>query len=296
MSEHQSSRIGIDVGGTFTDAVIVAADGRVEIAKVPSTPERIERGFMHALAELVERSGSQAGDVGYLAHGSTVATNAIVQRRLARTALITNRGFRDVLAIGTQMRAAVYDLWSPEPEPIVPRGLCIEVGGRLDAQGAEVEPLDELSVRAAAAAVREADVEAVAVMLLFSFLNPAHELRVGELLAEELPGVELSLSCQVVPEFREYVRASTTALNAALLPLMGTYLTALGGEVDGAGISVPLHLMQTNGGVAPAARARELPDRAVGLRPGRGRDRRRPAGRAGRRGRRADLRHGRHDR
>ena len=96
-------------------------------------------------------------------------------------------------------------------------------------------------------------------MLLFSFLNPAHELRVGELLAEELPGVDLSLSCQVVPEFREYVRASTTALNAALLPLMGTYLTALGGEVDGAGIAVPLHLMQTNGGVAPAARARELP-------------------------------------
>ena len=111
------------------------------------------------------------------------------------------------------------------------------MGGRLDAQGAEVEPLDERSVRAAAAAVREADVEAVAVMLLFSFLNPAHELRVGELLAEELPGVELSLSCQVVPEFREYVRASTTALNAALLPLMGTYLTALGGEVDGAGIA-----------------------------------------------------------
>jgi len=259
VSEHQSSRIGIDVGGTFTDAVIVAADGGVEIAKVPSTPERIERGFMHALAELLERSGSQAGDVGYLAHGSTVATNAIIQRRLARTALITNRGFRDVLAIGTQMRAAVYDLWSPEPEPIVPRELCLEVGGRLDAQGAEVEPLDERSVRAAAAAVREADVEAVAVMLLFSFLNPDHELRVGELLAEELPGVDLSLSCQVVPEFREYVRASTTALNASLLPLMGTYLTALGGEVDGAGIPVPLHLMQTNGGVAPAERARELP-------------------------------------
>ena len=121
-------------------------------------------------------------------------------------------------------------------------------------------------------------------MLLFSFLNPAHELRVGELLAEELPGVDLSLSCQVVPEFREYVRASTTALNASLLPLMGTYLTALGGEVDGAGISVPLHLMQTNGGVAPAARARRAADRAVRLRPGRWRDRRRPAGRTGRRG------------
>ena len=259
MSNGQSDRIGIDVGGTFTDAVIVAADGRSRIAKVPSTPERIERGFMDALSELLERSSSAPAEVGYLAHGSTVATNAIVQRRLARTALVTNHGFRDVLAIGTQMRAAVYDLWTPEPAPIVPRELCFTVAGRIDASGTEVRPLDEGSVRAAAAGLRDAGVEAVAVMLLFSFLNPAHELRVGELLADELPGVELSLSCQVVPEFREYVRASTTALNAALLPLMGRYLAALGGEVDGAGVSVPIHLMQTNGGVAPADRARRLP-------------------------------------
>ena len=259
MSDGQSGRIGIDVGGTFTDAVIVAADGRSHIAKVPSTPERIERGFMDALAELLERSASAPGQVGYLAHGSTVATNAIVQRRLARTALITNEGFRDVLAIGTQMRTAVYDLWTPEPAPIVPRELCFTVSGRIDAAGLEVQPLDDDSVRAVAAALREASVEAVAVMLLFSFLNPVHELRVGELLAQELPGVELSLSCRVVPEFREYVRASTTALNASLLPLMGRYLTALAGEVEGAGMGVPIHLMQTNGGVTPAAHARQLP-------------------------------------
>ena len=149
---------------------------------------------------------------------------------------------------------------------------------------------------AAAAAVREADVEAVAVMLLFSFLNPAHELRVGELLAEELPGVELSLSCQVVPEFREYVRASTTALNAALLPLMGAYLTAprrRGRRRRHRGAAAPDADQRRRGAGGPRPRAA---DRAVGLRPGRGRDRRRPAGRAGRRGRRADLRHGRHDR
>ena len=252
-------RIGIDVGGTFTDAVIVVDDGHVRIAKVRSTPERIEAGFMDGLRQLLERAGAEAADVGYLAHGSTVATNAIVQRRLARTALITNEGFRDVLAIGTQMRAHVYDLWTPEPEPIVPRDLCLGVRGRLDAAGEEVEPLDADSVRAAAAALRDRDVEAVAVMLLFSFINDEHERRVAEILAEELPGTVVSLSSRVVPEFREYVRASTTALNASLLPLMGAYLGAVTDEVAGEGVSVPLHMMQTNGGVAPAARARELP-------------------------------------
>jgi N-methylhydantoinase A len=252
-------RIGIDVGGTFTDAVIVVDDGHVRIAKVRSTPERIEAGFMDGLRQLLERAGAEAADVGYLAHGSTVATNAIVQRRLARTALITNEGFRDVLAIGTQMRARVYDLWTPEPEPIVPRDLCLGVRGRLDAAGDEVQPLDIDSVRAAAAALRDRGVEAVAVMLLFSFINDDHERRVGEILAEELPGIVVSLSSRVVPEFREYVRASTTALNASLLPLMGAYLGAVTDQVTGAGVSVPLHMMQTNGGVAPAGRARELP-------------------------------------
>jgi N-methylhydantoinase A len=237
----------------------VVDDGHVRIAKVRSTPERIEAGFMDGLRQLLERAGAEAADVGYLAHGSTVATNAIVQRRLARTALITNEGFRDVLAIGTQMRAHVYDLWTPEPEPIVPRDLCLGVRGRLDAAGEEVEPLDADSVRAAAAALRDRDVEAVAVMLLFSFINDDHERRVAEILAEELPGTVVSLSSRVVPEFREYVRASTTALNASLLPLMGSYLGAVTDEVAGEGVSVPLHMMQTNGGVAPAARARELP-------------------------------------
>jgi N-methylhydantoinase A len=252
-------RIGIDVGGTFTDAVIVSDDGRVRIAKVRSTPERIEAGFMHGLRSLLERAGAAAGDIDYLAHGSTVATNAIVQRRLARTGLITNEGFRDVLAIGTQMRRHVYDLWTPDPEPIVPRELCLPVKGRIGASGEEVEPLDEAGVRAAARRLGEEGVAAVAVMLLFSFVNPDHEDRVGEILAEELPGVAVSLSSRVVPEYREYVRASTTAMNASLLPLLGEYLGAVGDEVRGEGVRVPLHLMQTNGGVASADRARELP-------------------------------------
>jgi N-methylhydantoinase A len=253
-----TARVGIDVGGTFTDAVIVD-DGRVRIAKVRSTPARIEAGFMDALQRLVESAGIPPAGVGYLAHGSTVATNAIVEKRLATTALVTNDGFRDLLAIGTQMRRRVYDLWSPEPEPVVPRRLCVGVHGRIDAEGREVEPLDEDGMRAAGAALRGQGAEAVAVCLLFSFLNPAHEHRVGEILAEELPGVPVSLSCRVVPEYREYLRASTTALNASLLPLLGAYIAAVGGEVERAGVRVPVYLMQTNGGVTPARRAAELP-------------------------------------
>jgi len=252
-------RIGIDVGGTFTDAVIVSDDGRVRIAKVRSTPDRIEAGFIDSLRLLLERAQTAAADVGYLAHGSTVATNAIVQRRLARTGLVTNEGFRDVLAIGTQMRRHVYDLWQPDPEPIVPRELCFGVAGRIGPQGDEISPLDEAGVRRAAAELRAAGVDAVAVMLLFSFVNPAHEQRVGAILAEELPGVPVSLSCAVVPEYREYVRASTTVVNASLLPLLGEYIGALRDRVAGEGVPVPVHLMQTNGGVAPADRVRELP-------------------------------------
>ena len=252
-------RIGIDVGGTFTDAVIVDDAARIRIAKVRSTPAQIEAGFIDGLRALLERASAAPSSVDYLAHGSTVATNAIVQRRLARTALVTNEGFRDVLAIGTQMRAHVYDLWTPEPEPVVPRALCFEVGGRLDAQGDVVTELDEPGVRRVAGRLREEGVEAVAVMLLFSFANPAHEERVGAILAEELPGVPVALSSRVVPEYREYVRASTTALNAALLPLLGAYVGAVDDAVAVEGVQVPLHLMQSNGGVAPAERARELP-------------------------------------
>ncbi|HEY0389525.1 MAG TPA: hydantoinase/oxoprolinase family protein [Gaiellales bacterium] len=253
-----TGRIGIDVGGTFTDAVIVH-DGGVRIAKVRSTPERIEDGFMDALRELTGRASTPASEIGYLAHGSTVATNAIVQRRLARTALITNDGFRDVLTIGTQMRRNVYDLWTPEPAPIVPRALCVGVAGRIDADGREIAPLDEDGVVRAAELLRQEEVEAVAVSLLFSFLNPAHELRIGEILAERLPGVPVSLSSRVAPEVREYIRASTTALNASLLPLLGAYIEAVSGEVEREGVPVPLYLMQTNGGVTPADRAQQLP-------------------------------------
>ena len=157
-------RIGIDVGGSFTDAVLRDPEGWARIAKVPSTPTRIEAGFLAALEALLVAAGARPDEVAYLAHGTTVATNAIVTRSLARTSLVTNAGFADVLAIGTQMRRNVYDLWTPEPEPLVPRERCHGVGMRIDAQGAEAEPLDEAAVRAAAARMRADGTEAVAVI------------------------------------------------------------------------------------------------------------------------------------
>ncbi len=245
--------VGIDVGGTFTDAVR-AFDGRLHVAKVRSTPSDITAGFLDGLDEL-----GADGRPEYLVHGTTVATNAIVQRRLARTGLITNRGFRDILEIGTQMRPHVYDLWTPLPAPLVAREHCFEVGGRIAPDGAEVQPLSVEDVGRAAAGLRAAGVESVAVVLLFSFADGGHERAVRHALADALPDVPVALSCEVAPEFREYLRASTTVLNAALLPLVGGYVRSLSGQLRDRGVGATLHLMQSNGGIATADTAATLP-------------------------------------
>ncbi len=251
--------VGIDVGGTFTDAVLVGEDGRLTIAKVATRPDDIGSGLVGALASVLARAGAEPGDVRYLAHGTTMATNAIVQRTTARTALVTNEGFRDVLEIGTQMRPRVYDLWTPQPRPVVDRDDAFGVPGRLAAGGAELVPLDEAAVERLGAELARRSIEAVAIVFLHAYANDAHERRAAELLARSLPGVPISLSSRVAPEFREYLRASTTALNASLLPLVGSYVRALSAQVAAAGARVPLHLMQSSGGVATAEVAAELP-------------------------------------
>jgi N-methylhydantoinase A len=252
-------RVGIDVGGTFTDAVLVDDNGELHIGKVESTPADISQGFLSGLQVLSARSGRALDEINFLAHGTTVATNALVQNRLARVGLITNRGFGDILEIGTQQRRHIYDLWTPEAKPIVPRERCVEVDGRIGPQGEEITPLDEPSVIEAARYLASSGVEAIAVVLLFSFVQPAHEQRIREILAVELPGIPVTISSDVAPEIREFLRASTTVVNAALLPLVGTYVTDLAAAVAARGVKVPVHLMRSNGGLAAAKTAAELP-------------------------------------
>ena len=241
-------RVGIDVGGTFTDAVMVRG-GRLRMTKARTTPADFSRGFVDALEAL---PGVSAADVDYLVHGSTVAANAIVQGRTARVGLLTTAGFADTLPIGTQQRAALYDLHRPRPGPLVPDGLRLEARERVAPDGAVVEPLDENDVTRAAGRFARAGVEAVAVCFLFSFVNPEHELAAERLLRRALPDVPVTLSCRVAPELREYPRTATTAINASLLPLVGRYIDDVSSRLRDAGVGAPLHLMQSNGGVAVA--------------------------------------------
>ena len=240
--------VGVDVGGTFTDLVAVV-DGELVSAKVPSVPGEEARGIAAALAA----AGVEAGAVGVLAHGTTVATNALLERRGARTALVTTEGFRDVIEIGRQDRASLYDLTAHKPASLVSRELRITVRERMGPEGVVV-PLDDASLREAVAAVAAAEVEAVAVCLLFAFLHPEHERAVGDALRVSLPGVLVSLSSELLPEFREYERCSTTVANAYLAPVLSAYLEKIEPR--------PL-VMQSSGGVADAASAAARPASCV---------------------------------
>ena len=209
------ARLGVDVGGTFTDLVALV-DGELVTAKVPSTPADQSEGAMRA----VEAAGLEPGDIAVFAHGMTVATNALLERRGARTALVTTEGFRDVLEIARQNRPSLYDLAQDRPPALVPRDLRFTVRERMGPEG-QIEPLDSASVERAVDDLKAADVEAVAVCLLFAFRHPEHERAVGDAVRHALPGVHVSLSSEVLPEFREYERFATTAADAYLSPRIG---------------------------------------------------------------------------
>jgi N-methylhydantoinase A len=246
------TRFGVDIGGTFTDLVVVS-DGVTRFEKVDSTPQRPADAVEAGLETVADTIAPSAID--FFGHGTTVATNAVLEGEFAETALVTNRGFRDALEIGRQARPEIYELQGSKPAPIVPRDRRYEVPGRIDERGAVVEELDEEAVRSVAA---EIDADSVAVSLLFSFENPAHERRVGELLAAA--GIEeVSLSSSVLPEIREYERTLATCLNAALSPVMAEYLGRLETTLRAADVPAPLRVMGSSGGVMDAETARELP-------------------------------------
>jgi N-methylhydantoinase A len=244
--------LGVDVGGTFTDAVL-AFDGGIVTAKSPTTPQDQSEGVMAAVRAVLERAGRRADDVEAFAHGMTVATNALLEGRAARTALIATAGFTDVVALGRQNRAHLYRLCAARPEPLVPDELRFAAAERMAPDGA-LTPLDRKATAALVERIRDADAEAVAVVLLHSYRHPDHERAIGEALERALADVAVSLSHDVVGTFREYERAATTEVDAALSPLLRRYLTRLVARTREAQLPEPA-VMQSNGGLIEAAEA-----------------------------------------
>jgi N-methylhydantoinase A len=244
--------LGVDVGGTFTDAALVDGE-RVHTAKLPTTPEDQSLGVIAAVEEVLRRAEASSADVESFAHGMTVGTNALLEELGARTALITTRGFGDLLEIGRQDRPQLYRLCAPKPAPLVEAELRFEANERVGPDGV-IEHLADDEPARLAELLRESGAEAIAVCLLFSYLDPSHERRIAEHLRRELEGVHVSASHQVLPRFREYERCSTTTIDAYLSPLLGRYLGRLGEAAEEAGLPQPL-VMQSSGGIAGAEQA-----------------------------------------
>src|SRR5499427_8030140 len=256
-------RIGVDIGGTFTDVALVdEVSGRIGVAKVPSTPADLADGVLAALGIAMERYGVEAADVGLLSHATTVVTNAILEERGARAALVTTRGFRDVLELRRSARADLYDLFQDGPSILIPRRRRYEITERIGADGAIVTPLAEEEIDQLIAELRAARVEAIAISFLFSFLNPRHERRLGERLRAALPDLPVYLSCEILPEIKEFERSSTTAVCAYVGPILASYLRRL--EASTKAQALPrLYLMGSNGGVVEATEAVAMPAMAV---------------------------------
>ena len=257
-------RIGIDVGGTFTDFVLLDdASGRASTYKCLTTPRDPSDAIEAGLRALAGQVPGCIEGLQEVIHGTTLVINAIIERKGARTGLITTRGFRDVLELGREIRYAAYDAFAQMPEPLVPRERRLEVDERLRADGSVLTPLDEAQARQTVREMARLGVESVAVCLLNSFENPAHELALKRLLAEELPQASLSISYEVLPQIREYERTSTTVTNAYVKPLTETYLRRMRERLAGLGFRGRLFIMLSSGGVTSAETAAEFPVRII---------------------------------
>lgn len=257
-------RVGADTGGTFTDISIYdPRTGRLSVWKVSSTTHDPSEAIAQGIEDGLAHFGYAPQDVAYFGHGTTVATNALITGRHAHTAMITTRGFRDVLEIRRQMRGDLYDLQLEKPTVLAPRDLRLELNERVDFDGSVRVPLDEDEVRALIPILRDAGVESVAVGFLFAHLRPEHEDTVARILAEDLPELFVSVSSQVAPEYREFERFSTTVVNASLGPVMRGYLDRLRPRMEALGVAAHAHLTQSNGGVISAREAADHPVRTV---------------------------------
>ena len=264
MSEAMNYRLGFDIGGTFTDFVLVdERSGRTYLNKCLTTPDDPSRGVMDGLGPMLRDSDVAGEEIDIAIHGTTLITNALIERNGARTAMLATSGFRDVLEMGTEVRYDIYDLFLEKPAPLVPRKWRYDVEERLDKDGNVLTALDEASLRETAVEIRRHEVEALAVVFLHSFRNPAHEKRAREILAEELPGVSICVSSEVAPEIREFERMSTTVANAYVQPLTRHYIDVIERQLSDMGYSRRLFLMISSGGITTSETAKEFPIRMV---------------------------------
>jgi N-methylhydantoinase A len=258
----KENRLGVDIGGTFTD-VVLETGGTRHSTKVLTTYGAPEDAILQGLHEVCAKAGVAAASIGQVIHGTTLATNALIERRGAKTALITTAGFRDVIEMRTESRFEQYDLNLTLPEPLLPRNRRYTVTERMDAQGNVVIPLDIAEVQALADELAAASYESIAIGLLHSYANGAHERQIAEVLADLLPGVPVSVSSQVSPQMREYERFNTTIANAYIKPLMASYLNRLRGRLAAEGADCPVFLMHSGGGILSLEMAAEFPVRLV---------------------------------
>ena len=243
-------RIGIDVGGTFTDVTLLNAQtGECHTYKLSSTPTDQSVAIMQGAKEILAQNGVQAEEVNYFGHGTTVATNMIIEKKGAKTALVTTKGFRDILEIGRQTRPSLYNLFEDKPETLIPRSLRKEIAERVNSVGAVLIEADADEIASVLERLKEENIEAIAVCLLFSYLNPDNENRVASCIKTALPGVYSSISSNILPEFREFERLSTTVINSYLGPKMKQYIHNLEKRVKDLGIPVEPYITQSNGGV-----------------------------------------------
>ncbi len=260
----QDIRIAVDIGGTFTDIEILdAGSGAIHQIKTPSTPADPSIGLLTGIRQASERFGFPMQAVQYLLHGTTIATNAVLERKLPLGAIVTTAGFEDVMQIGRHGRTDVYAITLAQPEPLVARRFCFGVTERVNAAGKVTVPLDEDGVRRIATELARAEVKSVAVCLLHAYANPAHERRIGALLTELLPNLAITLASDISPEIREYERMSTTALNAMLVPIVQRYTDRLAGRLRDEIPQAQVYLVQSNGGVSGLAKAGREPARLL---------------------------------
>ena len=259
-----SWRLGFDIGGTFTDFVLQEVNaGAVFVGKELTTPRDPSEGVVRGLAALLATARVRLADVDQIVHGTTLGANLVIERRGARTFLVTTRGFRDVLEIQRQFRYNLNDFFLDKHPPLIPRDQIVEVTERVQADGRVHVPLDEAEARAALVACRDAGAEAVAVAFLHSYANPAHEAAIRELAGEILPGLPVVLSSDVSPQYREYERTNTTVVNAYITPRFAQYLHALRARLAALGFARRLYVMQNNGGIATAETAAAFPVRSL---------------------------------